>query len=194
MQRAVSKRLVLANILGSLGYLSLLIEWAWVALLLVYPLVEKGKFSWLIPNTPTVAPPPIEPLVITPPLAIVMSLVVIFCLIATIYALIKLPASVGRTGGRVTHVGAEAVIPKLTGHKKLSRSRMRRLSFRVIFAIKLIFILLPVVATLIFSSVSALPNNVTWAVLAFLVVWPVLYFGLQAAIVSLLKLDPQLAW
>ncbi len=194
MQEKQSGKLLTVNILGSLGYLSLLIEWAWVALVFVYPLAEKGKLSWFMPNTPAIPVPPPAPIAITPFTIVLMGLVVSLCIAATIYALIKLPGSIGRTGARVTHISAEAVIPRLTGHKKLTRSRLRRLSFRLIVAVKVVLITLPLVLTLFLPEVSALPQNVIWVILVFLAFWPLLYFGLQAFLTNLLKLDPALVW
>lgn len=194
MQRKPLKRLVAINVLGSLGYLSLLLEWAWVALVFVYPLVETGKLSWFLPDSPIALPPPPAPTVVTPFTMILIVVTVTLCLVATIYALFKLPFSVGRTGARVTHVSAELVIPRLTGHKKLSRTRLRRLSFRLIVAIKAILIAVPFVLTLFLPSVSNLPRDVIWIILTVLGFWPLLYFGLQTFFTKLLKLDPILVW
>lgn len=194
MQEKRNGKLFAVNVLGSLGYLSLLIEWAWVALVFVYPLAEKGKLSWFMPSTPVTPAPPVTPIPITPFTIAIMGVIVMLCLVATIYALIKLPGSIGRTGARVTHKSAEIVIPELTSHKKLTGSRLRRLSFRLIVAIKAILIILPLALTLFLPSLSALPQNVIWIILAFLAFWPVLYFGLQTLFTSLLKLDPMLVW
>lgn len=194
MQEKRNGKLLAVNILGSLGYLSMLIEWAWVALVFVYPLAEKGKLSWLMPNTPAIPTPPPAPIAMTPFIVVLMGIIVALCLAATIYALIKLPGSIGRAGARATHISAEAVIPRLTGHKKLTRSRLGRLSFRLIVAIKAILITLPFALTLFLPEVSALPQNVIWIILVFLAFWPMLYFGLQTFFTSLLKLDPTLVW
>ena len=123
-----------------------------------------------------------------------MGVIVALCIAATIYALIKLPGSVGRTGARVTHMSAEAVIPALTGHKKIARSRMKRISFRLIVAIKAILIVLPFALTLFLPATSVLPQNIIWIILAFLATWPLFYFGLQALLTSLLRLDTALVW
>ena len=127
MQPKPSMKLVAANALGSLGYLSLLIEWAWVALVFVYPLAENGQLSWILGNTPPELPPPPAPIVITPFTIAIIAITVAICLVTTIYALVKFPISVGRTGARLTHESVRAVIPQITGHKKISRSRFRRL-------------------------------------------------------------------
>lgn len=194
MHRTPSRRLIAVNILGALGYLSLLIEWAWVALVFVYPLAEKGQFSWFMPSSPVSPIPPPAPIEMTPLTVVAVSIIVALCLVATIYALVKLPGSIGRTGARVTHMSAKAIIPRLTGHKKIPRSRLRRLSFRVIVAIKLLLIIIPLLITLFIPEISVLPRDVIWVIMVFLMCWPLFYFGLQTVLARLLKLDPALVW
>ncbi len=193
MRDKPSVKLTAANILGTLGYISLVINWAWAALVIVYPMIERGDFKLLLPTAPA-TPPPIEPLPINPLTISVMAIIVVVSIATAIYAIIKLPSMIGKTGARVTRVGAHAIIPTLTQHKPVSKRRRLMLTFRIIESMKFIGSLLPLLFVVCLPTTLTLSRDLVVIVAVVLTLWPIGYFGLQFLIVRLFKLDTSRVW
>jgi len=144
-----SKRAVLANIFGTLGYLSCLFQWLFVALLYLPLLLDNEQIKgFLLPeentnSAPVIAAGPPSPILIGFAIAFT-----VFMLGLTIFLLLRAPIAIARTGKTATTKTAGAIVP-LVVHHQLSPSKKRRLTIQLIKAIKLAVILLPFALTFI---------------------------------------------
>ena len=182
------------NIVGTLGYFSVLLQWAWTFLILCYPLLVDDN-SILLP------PKPIHPMhthadsLSTSPIMIIVALVVTaFILALTVIVLVKLPKKVGQQGARVTHQAADAVIPLIVGHKALPKKKQLKLSYRITLIVKTSLIIIPVIGLFFIPSSVPLDITIIWYVGIFRACWSVFYFGLQQLIGIITKLPLSKLW
>ncbi len=185
---------MIANSFGALGYFSAMIQWLWAFVIVGYPLISHDRLSFLLPKPSETPPPPsIEYGGFTP---IVMIIAVIFtlCIIGlTIYALIRLPATIGRKGSIVTHHTASAITP-LIAKKHTTKMQQRLLSYRLTWWVKASLVLIPLLALVFASAETGLDRQVVATVGGFCAVCSALYFLIQRAIQWRGKLPPADMW
>lgn len=158
-----SKRLAVVNTFGSLGYISLILQWAWGVLIVAYPFITSGAMVKRVNHpVPTVSGDfgAFNPLVTF--IAICTALLV---LIATVMTLIKLPKTVGKTGARVTHQAAAKTTKSLfkPKHAPLPEKKRIEMSHRLVLAFKLIAMVTPL-AMLLFTKDIPLDTAIMWAI------------------------------
>ncbi len=186
--------LALANTFGTLGYVSLIMQWLWTCVIVGYPLFTQDKLSFFLPKPATATPPPvIEYGGFTPfitGIAIVFTLLV---LAATIYALIRLPVTVGKKGSKLTHKTATVIAPTIAP-KKLTKKQRTALIERITWWVKLVLILVPLIALLFASSETGLSNGVILVIGGFCAVWSGFCFLLQYLLGKALRLPEARLW
>lgn len=135
----------LVNTLGAFGYLSVLFQWLWAVVVFLPTLIDSDLGNWVTPQSGGQSAPvfAIEqpPLILT----IIVIAITVLMLVVAVIALIRLPAQVMKTGKKITHTPAEALVPVVTHHKKLSKDKRKRLSARIVRIIKLSLCLVPFV-------------------------------------------------
>lgn len=183
----------IVNIFGTLGYLSVIFQWLWSAIILAYPLLSSDWSAVLPKPSNPITPDPVistpSPLVV----GIVIALtVVIFA--ATLYVIWKLPAAAGRSGGKATHRAADKLVPVLTGKVKLPQKKRLKLSYKIALLIKLSLILIPLMALCFASDITNLPIAVAWSAAAFCASLSIIYFGISMILVHLLKVRTEDVW
>ena len=182
------------NIIGTLGYFSVLLQWAWTILILCYPLLVDDN-SILLPPKPI---HPIHtqaaPLSNSPIMAIVALIATAFILALTVIVLAKLPKKIGQQGARVTHHAADAVIPLIIAHKALPKKKYLKLSYRITLIIKSLLVIIPIIGLFFIPSSVPLDMTIIWYVGIFCACWSVFYFGLQQLIGITAKLPLSKLW
>lgn len=193
---ARSKKLIVVNTVGTLGYLFCLLQWLWAGLLYAPLLAQTGIVEQILPKQ-TPKPAPVEVAGGEPSLALLIIGVVItvFVIILTIVVLVRLPVAIGKTGKKVTQRTVSSVMPALTHHKKLPEKQQKRLHLTISFLFKTILAIIPI-AVLLFVPIETLPfsANVLWTVTVFLAAMTAVFFGLQYLLVKLGKLDGKVVW
>lgn len=161
-------RNILAKMLLAASYILLVLQWLWVLLIALPPLIKSGAFDGL--NSPTVQTPVIQaqPLAPSPLVLTIVGLITLIILVVTVIVLIRLPKTIMHTGERVVHQAAEAVIPVLTHHKPLPAKKRRLLSRRVTLAVQLFAVLLPLVISFFLPSFDELTPRIITSIALFL--------------------------
>lgn len=183
-----------ANVFGTLGYLSVLLQWTWTLLLLCYPLITADH-SFFLPDTPTEPFHPTNTAVTSSPITAVIAIAVTaFILVATVIVIARLPKQIGKRGAQITHQTADSLIPIVTKHKPLPQKKRRALSYRIILIAKATAILLPIVGLIWTESPYPLTDAIVWTIGIYCAAWSVAYFAVQQAIGLLGKIDTRQLW
>ena len=191
-----SARLTCVNTFGTLGYLSLVMQWVWCLLIVGYPFIS-GDHALLFPvDAPRISPQPqaVDFGVFSPVAFVVASAISLLVLVATVVTVARLPRAVGKKGAQTTQAAAHAIIPTLTHHKKLSKTRSIRLTYQVVIGLKLLgtlFALLPLINS---SSIPQLSHDIVLTVGGFCAICTSLWFGIQYILARLFRLKRDQIW
>lgn len=139
-----------ANLFATFGYISICVQWTWLAVTLIIPLLStspaKDVFMPSAPSTPSN-----PPAIVLPDFVQVLFIIgaVIFAVAISIYVVIATPKAVGRAGRAVTQTSARAAAKQLSKKRRYSQSTKRQLQLRITLGLKLILIGIPLLALLI---------------------------------------------
>lgn len=157
--------------------MSLVLEWLWVFIVGIPPLLKSGAFDALTaPANPTTAVP-VEPVATSPALTLVVGIITLLVLGATAIVLIRIPRTIVQTGERIVHQAAEIVVPVVTHHKPLPTKKKRVLSRRVMGAIQISASLLPALISVFLPTYEELSGPVIVTTAAILALVSVIGFG-----------------
>jgi len=183
-----------ANVFGTLGYLSILLQWTWTLLLLCYPLITADH-SFLLPNTPAEPFHPTNTAVASSPITAVLAIAVTaFILVATVIVIARLPKQIGKRGAQITHQTADSLIPIVTKHRPIPQKKRRVLSYRIILIAKVVAILLPIAGLVWTASPYPLTDAIVWTIGIYCAGWSATYFMIQQAIGFFAKIDTRQLW
>jgi hypothetical protein len=174
------KRLTLCNLLGSFGYLSCLLQWLWATTLWMPAIMNSQVQELLVPsesNYQLLAAPFDTP----SPLAITVAVIVTIVAVAvTIIVLLRLPMTIAKTGQKVTKKSADLLLPTVTSHRPITQKQKRLLTVRLIKAIKLALVLLPLTATLlIYTQTLPLEYDLVILIGSLLAIGSLAWFTMQ---------------
>ncbi len=183
-----SRKQILLDTIGTAGYVAATVQWLWLCLLFMPSFLHSPLFTtFIMPTTATSQAP--EAIITTssgsaPLWAIVFAVVVgIIAVVGGIYALIRLPGSIGKGGETITHTPVEILMPKIAKRQHLKPKQRLVMSRQLLFVLKLLLCVIPAVTVLF---VSELPDGLTRGVIAiislFLFAWSFCFFILQALI------------
>jgi len=136
------------NFVGSIGYLFCFLQLFWVVMLYFsviqsIPLAppETDKQIEQFPGFTLTLPDPIE--------ATIVGIVVVVMIVLTLYILVKIPMSIAKTSNAVVHSAAEAMTPVVikAQHKKDIKKFRVKITTRLILAIKVLLVIVPIVLT-----------------------------------------------
>lgn len=189
--------LKVANFFGAFGYISVLLEWAWVIGIIVYPFIVNGSLNWL--TNPTAEPQPIPEqtmrLQIDPTAGIIIGVIVtIICIALVVYALFMIPKTLGRGSAAVTRSAAHVLVPAMTHQKHTTKKSLQRLTSRVMTGIKLTAISLPVVASYMVAVPNTLSREIIIICTLFFGGWSLFNFIVQYIVAKSAQLDFDLIW
>ncbi len=183
--KRTSRALAVANTFGTLGYLSLVIQWAWTGLILAYPIIMKanhGDLWWLSPNCRTHESTPVQPIdfgFATPAVSFLAVVIAIVIVVVSVVAVIRLPKNVGKTGAKLTQTAADAIIPVVAHAKDVPKAKRKRLSFKIVVALKCICTVLALALLLFARSIGQVTFPVIWATGMFCFVCTMVYWLIQ---------------
>lgn len=184
----------IANVFGTLGYFSVLLQWTWTLLLLCYPLLTADH-SFLLPSTPTEPFHPTNTAVASSPLTAVIAIAVTaFILVATVIVIARLPRQIGKRGAQLTHQTADTLVPIITKHKPLPQKKRRALSYRIVLIAKTFAVILPVIGLFWAASPYPLTHLVVWTIGIYCAGWSAAYFMIQQVIGFFAKIDTRQLW
>lgn len=183
---------IAVTIVGTLFYIVSAFGWLWAILPFVPDIAKLSKS--LQPESQ-----PVEHVVATGPpsllLVIVAVGVTIAILVMTIYALIRLPSTIRRSGEKLTHGASSHIVPILTHHTALSPKKRRQLTAKVTFYVKLLICTLPVVVSACSFLVPAgLPYELTILVTTFFAVVALVLLGAQLLLAKWLRVPLDIVW
>jgi hypothetical protein len=188
-----SKKALVANIFGTFGYISCLLQWLFVALLYLPLLLDNKQFKeFLIPqqigaSTPMVTTGPPSPILIG--FAVVFT---VLMLILTIVIVLRAPVSIAKGGKKVTTVSANTITP-LVMHRELPAAKKRLLTQRIIKMTKLGIIVVPVLLCMLsLLLTTALPAEVSVFIGALLAIGSLVWFSIQYIIARLFRIPLQI--
>lgn len=184
----------IVNLFGVFGYMSLIIQWLWACLTVAYPLFSKENMSLFLPQPSDHALPPLTvDSQFSPVVTVFVVLFTVLVLVATVVALIRLPASIGGKGKKVTHRTAELLVPVLA-HRKISKKKKHLLIGRLTWWVKYGLLLIPLIALAWASTATGLEHRVIVAVGVLCALWSGFCFGSQYVLVRIFKLPSEVVW
>ncbi|MEO5949345.1 MAG: hypothetical protein ABIP74_03000 [Candidatus Saccharimonas sp.] len=187
-----SRRKTVVNLLGTLGYISIIFQWLWMIVTLGHPLLSSD-LSYLIPVHDT----QVEVVAVSQPSVFIIGIVItltIMIFMLTLYVLWKLPRAIGKQGGSVTKHAVHALIPIITHRQIPAEKERRRLSRQLILLIKALLVVLPCLALVWARPIGELSTEVIWVVGIFCASCSLAYFGLQQILIIVLKVSPEESW
>ena len=189
-----ARRTNIANTFGALGYMSLIVQSLWACLVVGYPLFSQQNMAMFLPQP---SEHTMRPLAIdsqfSPIVTVFVALFTVAVLVATIIALIRLPASIGNKGKKVTHRTAELLVPTIA-HGKTTKKQKKRLIERLTWWVKASLIMLPLFALIWASTDTGLEYRVILAVGTLCAAWSGLCFGSQYIAGRIFRLPSDVIW
>ena len=193
-----SRRLLLVNTFGTLGYLSLLLQWAWTAIILLYPLLQSGAIQRML--TPKQPAKPIEAHPeyysdAAPFIAAISVIITIAVIVISVVTILGLPKKIGKTGAKITHSTADIIVAKTPPLKKhTAKKRNLNLSYKLIIGIKLALTILPAVLLLFAPQIARLPHQVIITVGNFCLTVSIIYWLIQYSLAKILHVSVKEIW
>ena len=185
-----------ANVFGSFGYFSVIIQWLLFVAIIIFPLLEgSGARQWFLPGSTT--NPTTHSMTINLPAGVQVAFgvaAVIFCLLIIIYAIYAIPRRIGKTGRKITQTSAATVI-KHVHHGPLNTEQAAHLTLSVTWTMKIIAIILPL-ALLFLPLDAALPLTRPMVMTLGMVcaAFSMFWFGLQYITATIARTDPKHIW
>lgn len=182
------------NTLGTLGYISGILQWTWTLIILGYPLLTADHVIFFPKPTHVVPITSGESVAFSPVLLVAAIASTLLVLAFTVVTLIKLPKSIGISGAKTTHTVAKAIIPAVTHHKKLPKKQYVALSYRIIITLKYLLTILPLVLLVFAPTIAELSQKIILTVGAGAAIFTLFYFTAQALLVEMLRIDKKSVW
>lgn len=190
-----SKRLYLVNFFGTLFYLSCLLQWAWAVLPYMPGIV---RFVEILQPKADAPAEPVQAVAYTPPsTALIVTGIIMTALViaATIYALIKLPTAVAKSGQKITQSASEKIVPVVTHRAKLTPKKQRQLSARIVIYLKLATCLAPIIlSACAYFLKTELGYGIIMIVTAVLGIGTLLLLAAQLLLAKWLKVKSEAVW
>lgn len=195
MTQSKSRKIVLLNFLGSVGYVACLLQWLWMLLIFLPSMMRselfKAWFQPVPPSAPVVASQAAGSTTIPGYVALVVLVLGIVIALWALYAVFaKLPRTVARTGEKVTHTVAETITPIITKHVPLPEKQRRDIPSLTIVIMKLVLVFTPLTLLLFAHGISiSMSFELIMFVGIVLFCWAFLFFALQYMSSLLLNVD-----
>lgn len=189
--KKISKRKLLANTFGTLGYFSCIFLWGWVGVLYV-PMILDNEIvvKTLIPTPSEEAVRYTPPEQASPFITFGALFIAVIILIITIITFLKAPATIARTGKSVTTKVAVSAVPLVVRHQKIPPKKKKILTARIIQLIKLLIVALPFALVAVGAFITLpLPYETAMIIVAVLSITTLTAFGLQYTLAKLLGVD-----
>jgi hypothetical protein len=189
-----SKKVLIANIFGTLGYYFCFFLWCWVGVIFL-PIILSNEHveEFLLPvpkEEQLVAPTVSEG--ISPIALMIVGAVTVTVVLLTVLIFVRIPIAVAKTGKTVTTKAATSALPLVAKHKKLPKKEKKRLTVQLVKLMKLLSVVLPV-GLLYFGKLVELPLplEIVLMVGSGLALISLLWFSAQYITARLLSIDPK---
>lgn len=159
---------VVVSILLGVAYITCLLQWLWVAIVGVPPLLKTGAFDSFVQTPPPQPIPPATHIELSPIATALVGVFTLIILVITVVVIIRIPRTITRTGEKIVHQAADTVVPAVTHHKKLPAKKQRQLSERITIVIQLIITVLPIGICFLLPTVGELTTQIIAIVELFL--------------------------
>ena len=188
----------IANIFGSFGYLSILIQWFWFLAIVVLPYLESSSLKSLFLPTHDEHRQVVASTLSMPPIVqgIITVIAVLFTIAITLYAIYIIPRSVGKAGKTITQKSAQVTVMHLKHHHKpLTKPERKRAFEYLTWSVKLVLLLLPCVLLLLpIKDTLTIPHEIILLFGIFCAAMSLIWFGVQYIISRLSRSDPREIW
>ncbi len=195
MQKETKSSKVL-NILGVLGYIGNFMQWMWVIILYLPSIIESPIFQQILPEGEDKPIP--EPVISNPAIVEIPSVVSVLVLIASIllvgfliYLMVmSVTRSAAKAGQMVTHKPAIVVGELVAQKTPLKAKEKRQISANIVFVLKILLALTPLVLILPVSS-FAMRVSFEFVIVIGLILaaWTLLSFIVQYIASRLMKIS-----
>lgn len=146
--------------LMAVAYLALVFEWLWLVIIGLPPLIETGVFDTLVNPPQPIARQDERQEDMSPVVIAAVGAMTVVILGVTVVILIKLPATILKSGDVVMERAAAKTLPVITHHKPLPAKKRRELSRRL----RLVFELVACAIPLVILPFLPTPDELTQAV------------------------------
>ncbi len=194
-QKTTPYALRFTHAFASLGYLFVLLLWAWVFLMFSYQFMTDDNSPILPAHSSTAQTvQPIgfslpEPLVVMLSVAITVAVIIL-----SIYLIITLPRNVAKSGSKIIQKTATATIPIITKHQKISEKKRLVLGVRLVAGLKAFACILPVLLMTILPIQAPLDTFVAQIIALFCSIVAATSFLVQYTLARLCKVSLKLLW
>lgn len=188
----------IANVLGSFGYLSIVVQWFWVIATIIIPYMQHSSLeSLFVPMTSTPHAAPVQSIELPAGLQIAAMIGAIIFMIAIImYAIYAVPRSVGRLGKSVTQKSATATVQHMTHHHQpLTEVEKKRAYEYLTWGVKIVLVVIPFALSSIPTHQSlTISHSVVVVVSLFCFSVSFLWFFLQYVIALICRISARDIW
>lgn len=198
--KRTSRAFIAANTFGTLGYISLIFQWAWTGLILAYPIITQAKRDdlWLFsPSRQKTNITPIQPADFGAAMPIISVLAIAFAailIVMSIVAVIRLPKNVGKTGAKLTQSAADVIVPIVAHTENVPKAKRKRLSFQIIVMLKCVCTVLALALLLFARPIGQVTFPIIWAVGIFCFVCTMVYWLIQYIIARAGRVPQNKIW
>lgn len=166
----------LARACNTLGYMVQMLSWA-IIVVVYLPLIQESEWStWFLPAERAAPAPSVAAHAPGIFEIIFIAIIVVAVLTLTAYALITLPRRVRQTTDRAAEHVANSALDHLA-HRPMPVRTRRRLTLRLMFYIRFISALVPVLLAL-FAPNDILPRSVTIIITLACAIISIIFFAL----------------
>jgi hypothetical protein len=187
-----------ANAFGALGYFFCFLQWFWAVMLYLSVIQSATLFISSTADQPVEQTPPTALALPGWAEAIVVGIVIVIMLALTVYALIKIPASIAKTGSKVLRKTTTTVTPLVikVQHQPNTKKTRAKITARLILAIKLLLVIIPLSATALSGLLEKQSIDYAIAIVlgCVLASGGVLFFSIQYALARLLRIKLSAIW
>lgn len=138
------------------SYIFTVFMWLWLVMILLPWLMKSGLLDILAPNGEHVVQPASANEQTSPLLIVVAGVVTMLMVALSIVALWRLPKNLVKTGSTVTQSVTEVITPKKIHSKRVTKKQRTALSKRIVFYVRIVFILLPLLGIVIAPPIDSL--------------------------------------
>jgi hypothetical protein len=159
MHRQVAVQIIY-RILLTLAYTSCMLQWLWLAIIAIPPLLESGSLDSLIvqPNqSQTVSLPTIES---SPLLLLTIGLITAIVLTVSVIVLVRIPKVIVESGEYLIRRSTSTAMPLITHRKKLPAKRQKTLSRRIRLTIQLLLVLFPLLICMLLPAYKEISQSI----------------------------------
>ncbi len=187
-------RSIVVNSFGSLGYMSIIIQWTWCFITLGYPLFSSDH-AFLLPQAPIPETrTPVDFGEFTPFIGLLAIFIAVLVTILSVVIVIRLPKTIGEKGAMATHVVARQVVKQTHRQRPIAKQERDRLSYSIVWALKGFAIAIPVALLFSTPAIEGLTTQLITTLGIVCGAFSLFYFSTQLLLAVMLKVNKNKVW